>query len=536
MASDRELLRAYVTAHDESAFAEIVNRHSRLVYATAVRRVGGDTHLAQGVAQSVFIDLARRASQLPAQVVVGGWLYTSTVFAAAKAVRTMQRRRRRDEEACAMNERDAELTAADWEKLRPVIDDALGGLPPRDREAILLRFFLNRTCGEIGAELALKEDTARVRVQRGLEKLRSGLRRRGITSTAEALGLALTAHMANARPAIPAPVMANVALAAARAVPLAATSLSFVCMTSSRILGSVAVVALAAVVYLGLLASRENDARRAAELVQVRSAQEHATYLKTRDELQALRGRLTAIEVDRKRAGAEAAETAHLETELDRWLGKVDRLKRFCSAHPQWLIPEMQLLTATDWLEATKEAVLDTEADYRKALSELRRMSKYKVTSRIGEAMKRYLAANGGVLPENGQQLVPYVSEPVDAATLGRFTVNPSGKMKGLSTIGGGGPQFVLWEATPVDPLWDSAVFLSERGDSGVRTTQDTDAEKTAETAIKKYTDATGVAPQNADQLAPYLTAEMKRQRVNEYLAARFSAPPLAEKNLGGDK
>ena len=64
MLTDTELLRRY--AHDkvEAAFGELVSRHAPLVYSTALRIVRGDEPLAYDVAQSVFIDFARKASAL----------------------------------------------------------------------------------------------------------------------------------------------------------------------------------------------------------------------------------------------------------------------------------------------------------------------------------------------------------------------------------------------------------------------------------------------------------------------------------------
>lgn len=61
MHDDRELLRQFVDGRAEAAFAELVRRHLGRVYAVALRQVAGDSHLAQDVAQLVFIALARKA-------------------------------------------------------------------------------------------------------------------------------------------------------------------------------------------------------------------------------------------------------------------------------------------------------------------------------------------------------------------------------------------------------------------------------------------------------------------------------------------
>src|SRR5881392_2334840 len=71
---DRELLREYVEKQSEGAFAELVQRHLNLVYATALRLVG-DAHTAQDVAQSVFIRLARTAHSIREGNALAGWLY-----------------------------------------------------------------------------------------------------------------------------------------------------------------------------------------------------------------------------------------------------------------------------------------------------------------------------------------------------------------------------------------------------------------------------------------------------------------------------
>src|SRR5688572_16547491 len=102
--ADPALLGRYLEQHSEAAFAEIVRRYLNLVYFAALRQTGGRRALAEEITQSVFTDLAHKASSLVERPVLTGWLYTSTRFAAAKAMRAEARRHAREQEAYAMQE------------------------------------------------------------------------------------------------------------------------------------------------------------------------------------------------------------------------------------------------------------------------------------------------------------------------------------------------------------------------------------------------------------------------------------------------
>src|SRR6266436_1244813 len=125
MNDDAQLLRRYAEAGSESAFSELVSRHIDLVYSAALRQVGGDAHLAQDVAQTVFADLARKARIVSRHGVLAGWLYQATRYAASKVVRTERRRSIREKEAAAMQELSSE---ANWDDLGPLLDEAMGHL------------------------------------------------------------------------------------------------------------------------------------------------------------------------------------------------------------------------------------------------------------------------------------------------------------------------------------------------------------------------------------------------------------------------
>jgi RNA polymerase sigma factor (sigma-70 family) len=212
MMSDSELLVRFARSGSEDAFAELVRRHVNLVYSAALRQVGGDAHLAQDVAQSVFTDLARKAPALVRRSTLTGWLYTGARFAAAKIVRSEKRRREREEQF--MREPSDAAPETDWEQLRPVLDDVMHQLRETDREAILLRYFEDRPFAEIGARCGLNENAARMRVERALEKLRGLLATRGVT-TATALASVISAHAVQAAPVNLAATLATASLASA---------------------------------------------------------------------------------------------------------------------------------------------------------------------------------------------------------------------------------------------------------------------------------------------------------------------------------
>lgn len=195
------LLRAYVNDGSEAAFTEVVHRCTGLVYATALRRVGGDAHLARDVTQLVFVDLARKARTLAHRTVIAGWLHHHTCFRAATLVRSEQRRRIREEKAAEMEKTELTEERSSWQKMEPWLDHALESLPGRDRDAILQRFFSGEALAGLGEKWGITEDAAQKRVARALERLRRYFAQRGIATTSAALASAFTANGVQGAPA-----------------------------------------------------------------------------------------------------------------------------------------------------------------------------------------------------------------------------------------------------------------------------------------------------------------------------------------------
>lgn len=274
MHSDSELLRHYVETQSESAFTALVQRHIGLVYSVALRRVGGDAHLAEDVAQMVFTTLARKGASLCDRPTLAGWLHTSTHLAAAAVVRRECRRKTRETTALTMqNTFSAPDSDPDWTQLRPVLDDVIVALKESERDAIALRFFEQCSFAEIGTTLRLTEEAARKRVERALEKLRVALGRRGVTSTAAALGIALTAISASQAPAALTTKVAGHALTHATA----STAGSFLGTASAALAPAIMVLALGGFL---IAKQRQANARLHAELDQLMAQAEAVTTVR----------------------------------------------------------------------------------------------------------------------------------------------------------------------------------------------------------------------------------------------------------------
>ena len=270
MTDSRQLLAEYAKSGSESAFCELVTRYFGLVYSTALRLVGGDTHLAEDVAQTVFSDLARKAHGLSSGVMLGGWLHQRTYNVAAPMMRGQRRRQSREREAAQMNALQDE-PGADLAQVAPVLDEAIMSLGTEDRTAIMLFFFERRDFRSIGQALGSSEDAARMRVTRALEKLHTLLTHRGVTLSAAALGTALATEAVTAAPAGLAGSVAATALASVAAGARITTTLVKL-MTMTKLKTALIVAAIAAVLtpallqYRALERLREENARLASEL------------------------------------------------------------------------------------------------------------------------------------------------------------------------------------------------------------------------------------------------------------------------------
>ena len=94
-----------------------------------------------------------------------------------------------------------EAESTDWKQLAPMLDDALAELRQKDHDALVLRYFQNKSLADVGTAIGTNEDTARMRINRALEKLRKFFVKKGVVLTATAITAAISANSVQAAPA-----------------------------------------------------------------------------------------------------------------------------------------------------------------------------------------------------------------------------------------------------------------------------------------------------------------------------------------------
>ncbi len=209
--TDMGLLREYADRRCESAFAVLVSRYVNLVYSAALRKAVNPS-AAEEITQAVFVILAKKAGRIPKQTILSGWLYQTARFTAASFLKSEARRARREQEAYMQTDL---RSASDetWQRLAPLLEDAMGQLDERERAAVVLRFFEEKSFAEVAAAAGVSENAAQKRVARALENLRGHFSQRGVSSTTSNIAAAISAHSVHAAPAALAKSVAAVAVA-----------------------------------------------------------------------------------------------------------------------------------------------------------------------------------------------------------------------------------------------------------------------------------------------------------------------------------
>ena len=197
-ADDGRLLERFVRQHDQDAFAELVARHGPLVFGLC-RRVLRDAHDAEDVFQATFLVLARKAASIRKPASLSCYLH-GVAYRLALKLKAEAARRRAHEQRVSPAFR-AEESDLSWHEVRALIDEELQRLPPAQRLPLILCYLEGQTQDEAARQLGWPRGTLKRRLERGRERLRLRLSRRGVSLGAGLFAAALTAS--TARGALP---------------------------------------------------------------------------------------------------------------------------------------------------------------------------------------------------------------------------------------------------------------------------------------------------------------------------------------------
>ncbi|MFC1734596.1 sigma-70 family RNA polymerase sigma factor [Candidatus Hydrogenedentota bacterium] len=194
--SETYLLDRWRENRDADAFAELVSIHSGMVYSTC-RRVLRNTTDAEDVAQECFLQLMETTTRIRSSL--GAWLHTVAVSRALDRIKSEKRRARQEKRFAAENGSPPEEITVD--DVQAHVDEAIAKLSDKLKVPVIKRFLEGGTHTAIAAELGVAESTVRLRVTRGVEKIRANLKRRGILVSAGVLSGILATSMVEAAPA-----------------------------------------------------------------------------------------------------------------------------------------------------------------------------------------------------------------------------------------------------------------------------------------------------------------------------------------------
>jgi RNA polymerase sigma-70 factor, ECF subfamily len=164
---------------DVSAFEELYERHSRIVY-SLVLRILRQGPTAEEVVQDVFLQLWRNSSQYDVRRPLVPWLLTLARNRALDHLRLKSERQRRREE---QTEEFPQIAAAAPEYERALdekrraerVRALIGSLPPAQKKAIELAYFEGLSHSEIAASLHEPLGTVKSWIRNGLLRLKEGL-------------------------------------------------------------------------------------------------------------------------------------------------------------------------------------------------------------------------------------------------------------------------------------------------------------------------------------------------------------------------
>lgn len=191
--SDQRLLQDWCNRRDARAFQSIVQRHTSMVFHTALRilRNRGD---AEDVTQTCFETLVKVRE--PGKIrSLGAWFHGMATNLSLNHLRTISRRKKREHRY--VNNKEESEQGDSWEEILPHIDEAIRSLEDSCRYSIVAHFLEGRTHAEIAKDMEVSRSTVSRNIDKGVKQVEVILKKKGVVPGA-ALGPFLASQLSSA--------------------------------------------------------------------------------------------------------------------------------------------------------------------------------------------------------------------------------------------------------------------------------------------------------------------------------------------------
>lgn len=188
--SDDELLRRFLGG-EGGAFAELVRRHGRLVWAVCRNLTGSDPD-ADDAFQATFLVLLRNAKKIRDAGRLSAWSHGVAYKVCVRAHQAAKLRAAREQSAASSERNGSVVADSAWDRALTAVHEEVGRLPETLRVPFVLCCLEGKGLTEAAGQLGWKLGTFSGRLSRAKDALISRLEARGLTLGAIA-GIGLTA-------------------------------------------------------------------------------------------------------------------------------------------------------------------------------------------------------------------------------------------------------------------------------------------------------------------------------------------------------
>lgn len=159
-------------------FEKVVCENKKAVFAVAYAKLR-NAHDAEDVMQEVFIEAHGKFHKLRNPNGIGAWLYKATIYRCGDHFRKSARREKRKRAFAETAPNNPSMGARAEDGTGDAVVEAIGLLPEKYRQVLMLKHFAGLSYAEISAATGLSKSKIGSRLQAARKKLRERLTKMG---------------------------------------------------------------------------------------------------------------------------------------------------------------------------------------------------------------------------------------------------------------------------------------------------------------------------------------------------------------------